>query len=132
MIHGIELTNGVTTITVAPQNLRIYFSDEATKAREDAASGTLTGDEFLKVMERNILACARRNHPNLTLEELREVLDTADIERVNAWCMKKSGLQSGPLAVAADGAAASPSPAPNSSGTSSTPQAGSPTISSTG
>lgn len=132
MIHGLELTNGKTTITVAPQNLRIYFSDEATKAREDAAAGTLKGDGFLKVMERNILACARRNHPDLTLDELREVLDTADIERVHTWCMTKSGLQIGPLAAAAVAPAASPSPAPSSSDTSSPQPVGSPTTSSTG
>ena len=127
---SIPISNGKTTLYVAPQNLRIYFSEEATKVREDLEAGRVKGDESVRVAERSILACVRRNHPTCTLEELREVLDTADIWKLHAWVMTKSGLKPGPLAEGAG--ASSPSAAPTSSGTSSTPPAGSQTTSSTG
>lgn len=129
MIPGIELSNGVTTITVAPENLRIYFSDESTKLREKVKD--MTEEEVLHAMERTVLSCARRNHPELTLEQLRDVLDIGDLGKIHTWCKTKSGLQIGPL-VAGAGATPNPSPAPTSSDTSSTQPAGSPTTSSIG
>lgn len=130
MIPGIELSNGKTNITVAPENLRIYFSEESTKLRQRIAE--LKEEEILHAMEHTILMCARRNHPDLRLEELREVLDLGDLGRIHNWCKTKSGLQIGPLVAAAAVPAASQLPAPSSSGTSSAPPDGSQTTSSTG
>lgn len=128
MIPGsLELTNGVTTVHVAPENLRIYWSEESVKGRADAEAGTLSPDDLVRVMQNTILACARRNHPELTMEQLCEVLDVADIVRVHSWVKTKSGLTQPPLGQSAG----TTSPAPTSSGTSSTPQDGSPTTSST-
>ena len=129
MIPGsLELTNGIVTIHVAPENLRIYWSDESVKGRTDAEAGKLSPDDLLRVMQATILACARRNTPELTMDQLCDVLDVADIVRVHSWVKTKSGQV--PLPLGRSGGLESP--APNSSGTSSTPPDGSRTTSSTG
>lgn len=128
---SIQITDGTTTLHIAPENLRIYFSEAATKLRERAQRAELAGDELLRAMEETILACARRNHPELTLEKLRDVLNVAEIGKIHNWVKTKSGLESGAPRPLDQGGAASPSAAPSSLDTSSTQPAGSQTTSST-
>lgn len=133
MIPGITLTDGVTTIVVAPMNLRIQL-EEPTKPYVDRVMEGVNDDQpgFNAAAEQVILACAQRNHPNLTQAQLREVMDAADLGPLLIAVLTKSGFKPRPLGMAASPqAAASPSPAPVSSATSSTPPDGSPTTSST-
>ena len=133
MIPGITLTDGVTTIVVAPMNLRIQF-DEATKPYVDRVLDGIKDDPatFNEAAEQVILACAQRNTPNLKLEQLREVVDAADLGPLLVAVLNKSGFKPRPLGeVPRAAAAASPSPAPASSDTSSTQPDGFLTTSST-
>lgn len=130
MIPGVTLTNGATTITVAPMNLRIQFDDDT----KDAADIVLDGRNddpkaYQKAAVDIILACARRNHPELSRETLYEVLDYADIRPTLLSVLSKSGFKPRPLAESPTPASASP--APTSLGNSSTEQAGPSTTSST-
>jgi hypothetical protein len=98
MIPGITLTDGVTTLVVAPVNLRIQF-DEATKddfecvakgSGSDAAAYTQSAISLL-------LACARRNHPTATREQLLELVDFADLGPLLGAVLTKSGFTPRPL-----------------------------------
>lgn len=131
MIPGITLTDGVTTVVVAPMNLRIQF-DDATKGDVDRVMAGVNDDPngFRDAAINVILACARRNHPALTREQLMEVLDAADLGPLLAAVLTKSGFEPRPLGSPAR-AQQSQSPAQPSSANSSTPPDGFPTTSST-
>lgn len=133
MIPGIQLTDGVTTIVVAPMNLRIQL-EEPTKPYVDRVMEGINDDQagFNAAAEQVVLACAQRNHPNLTQAQLREVMDAADLGPLLIAVLTKSGFKPRPLGLTeSPPVAASPSPEPALSATSSTPPAGSPTTSST-
>lgn len=133
MIPGITLSDGVATIVVAPMNLRIQFGDD-TKADVERVMAGMKDDPagFNEAAERVVLACAQRNHPSLKLDQLRDVLDAADLGPILVSVLTKSGFNPRPLGTtAALAVAASPSPAPVSSGTSQPPSDGSQTTSST-
>lgn len=131
MIPGVTISNGVTTIVVAPMNLRIQF-DEATK---DAVDIVLEGrgddpKAYQQAAIEVILACARRNHSELTREQLYDVLDYADVRPLLLSILSKSGFKPRPLEQSRP-EVASPSPAAASSDSSSTEPAGPSTTSST-
>ena len=133
-IPGITLTNGATTITVAPMNLRIQFDDETKDDVALVTSGEKQDAKAFTLAAINVvLACARRNHPNLTREQLLDVMDAADLGPTLVAVLYKSGFKPRPLASSGETSneAPSPSPAPESSASSSTEPAGPVTTSST-
>ena len=136
MIQGIELKSGVTTIVVAPLNLRLQF-EEPTKSDVDRVRKGIDDDvASFEVSAVNVLlACARRNHPELTREQLLDAIDAADLFPLLIAVLNKSGFEPRPLgptlATASQAVTANPSLAPASSDSSSTQQDGSPTTSST-
>lgn len=131
MIPGIQLSNGATTITVAPMNLRIQF-DETLKDDVDRVMQGSKDDPkaFQQSAITVILACARRNHPELSRDQLLDVLDSADLGPVLVSVLTKSGFKPRPLETEPV-VAANPSLAAASSDSSSTELAGPSTTSST-
>ncbi len=133
MIPGIELTDGVTTIVVAPMNLRIQLDDDT----KDDVDLVMSGDRSDPAKYQNaainvILACARRNQPALKREQLLDVIDFADLTPLLVSVLTKSGFKARPLGSSAVTAATpSQSLAPASLDNSSTQQDGSQTTSST-
>jgi hypothetical protein len=97
-IPGVTLSNGATTITVPPMNLRILF-DEATKDDVDLVMRGSKDDPkvFQQAAINVILACARRNHPQLSRDQLLDVLDAADLGPLLVAVLTKSGFTSLPL-----------------------------------
>lgn len=94
IIPGIQLSNGATTIVVPPMNLRIYF-DEATK---DDVELVLQGSKenplaYQQAAINVVLACARRNHPEISREQLYEVLDSADLGPLVVAVVTKSAFK---------------------------------------
>ena len=138
MIPGIELSNGATTLIVAPMNLRIQLEEPTKSDVERVRQGT--GDDvagFEAAAINVLLACTKRNHPDATRDQLLDLIDSADLFPLLVAVLNKSGFEPRPLTVPREKAtqasipAPSPSPAPASSGSSSTPPDGSPTTSST-
>lgn len=131
MIPGVTLTNGATTITVAPMNLRIQF-DETLKDDVDRVMQGSKDDPkaFQQSAITVILACARRNHPELSRDQLLDVLDSADLGPVLVSVLTKSGFKPRPLEIEPV-VAVNPSLAAASSDSSSTELAGPSTTSST-
>jgi hypothetical protein len=133
MIPGIELTDGVTTIVVAPMNLRIQLEDDTKEDVDLVMSGDRSDPaKYQNAAINVILACARRNQPSLKREQLLEVIDFADLTPLLVSVLTKSGFKPRPLgSSAAVAPAPSPSPAPASSDSSSMQLDGSQTTSST-
>lgn len=134
MIPGVTLTNGATTITVAPMNLRIQFDDETKADVELVTSGEKQDAKaFTQAAINVVLACARRNHPTLTREQLFDVMDAADLGPTLVSVLYKSGFKPRPLESSGESSnqAQSPSPAAELSDRSSTQPAGLATTSST-
>lgn len=111
IIPGTQLSNGATTIVVPPMNLRIYF-DESTK---DDVELVMRGSKedpkaYQQAAINVVLACARRNHPELSREQLYEVLDSADLAPLVVAVVTKSPFRPQapgdiqPMAVAAPAA----------------------------
>lgn len=129
MISGIEVTDGTAIYTIAPMNLRIQLDTNAQDLAMLSADSATTDERFFAGLNL-LLACARRNHPQLTLDALKEAIDTADFMLLVNAVMTKSGFVSRPLAGRATTTA--PQPEPMSSDLSSAQQDGFPTTSSTG
>ena len=135
MIPGIELKAGATTIIVAPMNLRIQL-EEPTKTDVDRVRRGVDNDvaSFEQAAINVLLACARRNHPELSREQLLDAVDAADLLPMLVAVLNKSGFEPRPLSMGAptpERQPPDPSPAPASSESSLTPPDGSPTTSST-
>lgn len=95
MFPGIELSDGVTTIVVAPVSLRMQF-DEPYKAHVDRIMQGVGDDRqsFNESAVEVLLACARRNHPTLQRSQLLDLMDFADLGKMLTWAMTKSGMVS--------------------------------------
>lgn len=111
-IPGVTISNGVTTIVVAPMNLRIQFDDD-TKGDVDLVMQGSKDDPkaFQQAAINVILACARRNHPQLSRDQLLDVLDAADLGPLLVAVLTKSGFTSQPLGTKPPNAAAGASAA---------------------
>lgn len=113
MIPGITLTNGVTTIVVAPMNLRIQFDEETKTDVELVTSGEKQDAKaFTQSAINVVLACARRNHPTLTREQLFDVMDAADLGPTLVSVLYKSGFKPRPLENSGEASSQAPSPSP--------------------
>ena len=129
MIPGITLTDGITTLVLAPINLRIQFDDATKDDFERVASGSKDDPAaYTQSVINLLLACARRNHPSATREQVLDVVDFADLGPLLGAVLMKSGFTPRPLGQAK----AIPSPEPASSPSSTPLPDGSPTTSSTG
>lgn len=98
MIQGKQIGSGSDAITVAPMNLRIQLE---TCKDELALIGEGDGhspQERIRAALTIILACAKRNHPDLTEAQLCEQLDSADVWPLMNWVFTKSGFREVPLA----------------------------------
>lgn len=125
MIPGKQIGSGSDAITVAPMNLRIQL-ETCKDDLEIAGDATRTQMERANAGLNIILACARRNHPMLTREQLCEQLDAADVWPLVGWVLTKSGFQQVPLEPSVPSQPAGATPSDSSS----MPPAGSPTTSS--
>jgi hypothetical protein len=97
-IPGIQLSNGATTIVVPPMNLRIYFDESTKDDVELVLQGSKEDPKAFSLAAINvILACARRNHPELSREQLCDVLDSADLAPLVVAVVTKSGFKPQPL-----------------------------------
>jgi hypothetical protein len=138
MRPGIPLTDGTTTIVVPAMNLRISTDPEYVPLLDRITSANVSTDAdrdaYAEACIVILLACARLNHPDLKRETLLDLVDSADLAKLIASVLFKSGFKPRPLGEAApeQEAPANPSAAPASSDSSSMPPDGSPTTSSTG
>jgi hypothetical protein len=125
MIPGVEITDGARTFTIAPMNLRILL--ESNKDDVDRISRGSDGDKdsFNAAAINLLLACGKRNHPDMTRDNILDAVDVADLSGLIVQVMTKSGMKPSPLAATP----ASLPPEPVSSGSSSAQPAGSPTTS---
>ncbi|OYV49369.1 MAG: hypothetical protein B7Z78_13785 [Rhodospirillales bacterium 20-60-12] len=100
MISGIELTDGTTTITLPPPNLRI--TDEMEPERVallamDQKDPAAVSAAFLSMARKLLLMCARRNHPDLTKAQLDDFLPPSAVLPLYTWALNKAGLKMLPL-----------------------------------
>lgn len=101
MIPGIEITDGVRTLTVAPMNLRILLC-EPTKALVDRVTAGPGGDvaDFQNAATDLLLACIKRNHPEATRDDLLDMVNVGDLVTLISGVMTQSGLKPRPLEAA--------------------------------
>lgn len=126
MISGVEISDGARTFTIAPMNLRILLCDPTKGDIERISKGT--GDDpasFQDAAINLILACGKRNHPDMTRDNVLDAVDAADLAGIVVEVMTKSGMMQRPLPKATP----SLQPAPASSDSSTAQPAGSPTTS---
>jgi hypothetical protein len=128
MVPGIEVSDGARRFTIAPMNLRILLC-EPTKDDVDRISKGAGDDpaSFQEAAINLLVACGRRNHPELTRDDILDTVDAGDLGGLIVRVMTKSGMTPRPLAVPP----ANPQPEPKSLAASSAQPDGSPTTSST-
>lgn len=102
MLSGIEISDGTTSITIPPPNLRI--TDEMEPERLAFAASDQTNPEdrvaaFLVLARKMLLMCARRNYPDMSKQQFDEFVPPAAVMPLYTWAMTKGGLEMLPLAL---------------------------------
>lgn len=92
MIDGIEVKVGEATLTAAPLNLA------ATKKllpKVQAMSETTDPVEAIDVSMGVVLAALRRNHPDVTTEQIEEAFSFGDLLELSTQILQMSGFVGG-------------------------------------
>ena len=122
MIEGIKVSIGGTEYVIPPMTLRIQLCDPTKASVEKIQQGAESTAEFVDAALDVILACAKRNYPDLERDVLMD-LDFADISPLVVSLMTKSGFAPRPLtppekvasAPTAPAAPSDPAPVPSPS-----------------
>ena len=96
LIPGITLNLGGTDYIVPPMNLRIQLTEPTRTAVQTIQSGTADTAEFVEAALVVILACAQRNYPDMTRDQLLDI-DFGDVSPLVVALMTKSGFNPRPL-----------------------------------
>lgn len=131
MIPGIPVNFGGTDYVLPPMNLRIQL-EEPTKSDVELLQKNNAADQsqFLNAAVNVILACAKRNYPDISRDTIIDGVDSGDLPGLVVALLTKTGFTPRPLASPATATNLSPEPA--SSASSMAPLDGSLTTSSTG
>ena len=115
MIPGITLTDGITTLVMAPINLRIQFDDATKGDFERVVSGSKEEPAaYTQSVISLLLACVRRNHPSATREQVLDLVDFADLGPLLGAVLMKSGFTPSPLGETKASPKAEPASSPSS------------------
>jgi hypothetical protein len=129
MIPGALIKLGGTDYTVPPINLRIDFAFKEQIATVCQPEGAVEFAEYVDAAGTILFALFQRNYPDMSRDAFNELIDLPLLRPVMNGMLQMSGYTARPLAVAAT-ETANPSPAPESSDTSTETPDGSPTTSS--